>query len=387
MASKGMGKEGVGESGAREPEHEYEIRFFEPGDRGEVCSLYESVFGETATIEWFDWKYTDNPFVDGVPIVLAERGNRIVGARPFFALEMCAGDRRTLALQPGDTMVHPEHRRRGLFSRMTEAAIERYADREPDFFFNFPNDRSRPGYLDMGWRLVSETPIHYRIQNPAGILGVRTDNRIGELADRCSRSVAAGVLDAIEGFRDRTTVPTADVTIERRSIVPAAALAGLYGSDVPERIHARRSERFYQWRFANPRGTYTTYLARRAGDLVGSAVVGSQREGGTTVRKLLDFLPMGAAAAGSQDVLASLLEALIADSDSADILAVHGGVLDEDVLAGLGFLPDDSFPLARCSSPTTLVVRSVGTEEWTLGDRDLTSIEDWQLSFAERDTA
>jgi hypothetical protein len=96
---------------------------------------------------------------------------------------------------------------------------------------------------------------------------------------------------------------------------------------------------------------------------------------------------MGAAAAGSQDVLASLLEALIADSDSADILAVHGGVLDEDVLAGLGFLPDDSFPLARCSSPTTLVVRSVGTEEWTLGDRDLTSIEDWQLSFAERDTA
>jgi GNAT superfamily N-acetyltransferase len=387
MASKGMGKEGVGESGARKPEREYEIRFFEPGDRGEVCSLYESVFGETATIEWFDWKYTDNPFVDGVPIVLAERGNRIVGARPFFALEMCAGDRRTLALQPGDTMVHPEHRRRGLFSRMTEAAIERYADREPDFFFNFPNDRSRPGYLDMGWRLVSETPIHYRIQNPAGVLGVRTDNRVGELVNRCSRSVAVDVLDVIEGFRDRTTAPTADVTIERRPDVPAAALAGLYGSDVPERIHARRSERFYQWRFANPRGTYTTYLARRDGDLVGSAVVGSQREGGTTVRKLLDFLPMGAAAAGSQDVLASLLEALIADSDSADILAVHGGVLDEDVLAGLGFLPDDSFPLARCSSPTTLVVRSVGTEEWTLGDRDLTSIEDWQLSFAERDTA
>jgi GNAT superfamily N-acetyltransferase len=387
MASKGMGKEGVGESGAREPEREHEIRFFEPGDRGEVCSLYESVFGETATIEWFDWKYTDNPFVDGVPIVLAERGNRIVGARPFFALEMCAGDRRTLALQPGDTMVHPEHRRRGLFSRMTEAAIERYGDREPAFFFNFPNDRSRPGYLDMRWRLVSETPIHYRIQNPAGVLGVRTDNRIGELVDRCSRSVAAGVLDAIEGFRDRTTAPTTDVTIERRSDVPAAALAGLYGSDVPERIHARRSERFYQWRFANPRGTYTTYLARRDGDLMGSAVVGSQREGGTTVRKLLDFLPMGAAAAGSQDVLASLLDALIADSDSADILAVHGGVLDEDVLAGLGFLPDDSFPLARCSSPTTLVVRSVGTEEWTLGDRDLTSIEDWQLSFAERDTA
>ncbi|PSP74815.1 GNAT family N-acetyltransferase [Halobacteriales archaeon QS_3_64_16] len=384
MASKGMGKGKSDGEEKTEPESEYEIRPFEPGDRGEICSLYETVFEETATIEWFDWKYTDDPFIEGVPIVLAERENRIVGARPFFALEMCAGDRRALALQPGDTMVHPEHRRKGLFTRMTEAAIERYGDREPEFFFNFPNDRSRPGYLDMGWRLVSETPIYYRIQNPARVLGLRTDSRAGKLADRLSRSVAAAGLDAIEDF---STVPTADVTIERRSSVPAEELAGLYESDVPERIHARRSERFYHWRFSNPRGSYTTYLARQDGDLLGSAVVGSHQDGGTTIHKLLDVLPMGERVRENQDVLASLLGAIVADSASADAIAAHSGVLDHDVLAGLGFLPDDSFPLARCSSPTTLVVRSVGTEEWTLGERELTEVEDWQLAFAERDTA
>jgi GNAT superfamily N-acetyltransferase len=384
MASKGMGKGESDGKEATEPASEYEIRPFEPGDRGEICSLYETVFEETATIEWFDWKYTDDPFFEGVPIVLAERENRIVGARPFFALEMGAGDRRALALQPGDTMVHPEHRRKGLFTRMTEAAIERYGDREPEFFFNFPNDRSRPGYLDMGWRLVSQAPIYYRIQNPVGVLGLWTDSRAGELADRLSRSVAAAGLNAIENF---STVPTADVTIERRSSVPAEELAGLYESDVPERIHARRSEHFYHWRFSNPRGSYTTYLARQDGNLLGSAVVGSQQEDGATIRKLLDVLPMGEGAAGNQDVLASLLEAIVADSASADAIAVHSGVLDHDVLTGLGFLPDDSFPLARCSSPTTLVVRSVGTEEWTLGERELTEVEDWQLAFAERDTA
>jgi GNAT superfamily N-acetyltransferase len=384
MASKGMGGKEFGGEEKTEPASEYEIRPFEPGDRGETCSLYETVFDETATIEWFDWKYTNNPFFEGVPIVLAERENRIVGARPFFALEMCAGDRRALALQPGDTMVHPAHRRRGLFTRMTEAAIERYGDCEPDFSFNFPNDRSRPGYLDMGWRLVSQAPIYYRIQNPAGVLGLWTDTRLDRLADRLSRSVAAAGLDAIENF---TTVPTADVTIECRSDVPAGELAGLYESDVPERIHARRSERFYHWRFSNPRGRYTTYLARQDGDLLGSAVVGSHQEGGTTIHKLLDVLPMGEGARENQDVLASLLGAIVADSGSADGIAVHGGVLDHDVLAGLGFLPDDSFPLARCSSPTTLVVRSVGTEGWTLGERELTEVEDWQLAFAERDTA
>jgi GNAT superfamily N-acetyltransferase len=396
MASKSERNEAIPRGARTEPGSEYEVRRFEPDDRGEFCSLYESVFGGSATTKWFDWKYAENPSVDSVPIVLAERNDRIVGARPFFALEMAAGDRSVLALQPGDTMVHPEHRRQGLFSRMTEAAIDLYADREPAFFFNFPNERSRPGYLDMGWRLVSETPIHYRVQNPVGTLDLPAGNRIGEALEELSRPIVAGALDAVERFAG---VETADITVERRSSVLGAELAALYRADVPKRIHARRSECFYEWRFTNPRWSYRTYLARRDGEVVGSAVVGSGREGGGTVRRLVDVLPMdeavGTAAEGEgeegrgerRNVLASLLGAVIVDSEDADLLAVHRGVFDHDVLAGFGFLPDDSFPLARLCSPTTLVVRSVGTEGWTLGEGNLTDAGDWLVSFAECDTA
>jgi hypothetical protein len=82
-----------------------------------------------------------------------------------------------------------------------------------------------------------------------------------------------------------------------------------------------------------------------------------------------------------------------------------------DLPAGFGFRRDDSFPLSRASTPTTLVVRSLETDrtgridstdradstdetagtartdDWTLGERWLTDIDDWLLSFAERDTA
>jgi GNAT superfamily N-acetyltransferase len=388
MASR-SGQNEAAAGGARAgSDDEYRIRRFEPGDRGEFCSLYESVFDDAATTEWFDWKYAENPFVDHVPIFLAERDDRIVGARPFFALGTCAGDRDVLALQPGDTMVHPEHRRQGLFSRMTERAIDVYGDHngdhEPAFFFNFPNGQSRPGYLSMGWRLVGETPIYYRIQNPLGMCGLPIDNRVGATLQRLTRPVAAGILDTVERF---ASVSTADVAVERRSDVPGSALAALYRADVPDRVHARRDERFYRWRFANPRWTYTTYLARRGNDLLGSVVVGDCQGPEGSIRLLVDVLPMGTLANERQDVFASLLDTVVADSEDADVLGVHAGVPDHDVLTGYGFLSDGSFPLSRFCEATTLVVRSVGTDEWTLGERDLTDADDWLLSFVERDTA
>jgi len=102
--------------------------------------------GTRHTPEWFQWRFQENPYVDHVPVFVATTDGDVVATRPFFVLPMSIGGTETLALLTVDTMVHPDHRRQGLFTALTEASIQWYARREPTFVFNQPTTAARPGF-------------------------------------------------------------------------------------------------------------------------------------------------------------------------------------------------------------------------------------------------
>jgi hypothetical protein len=161
---------GDGQSGG----DDYTIRFFEPADRDGFLELYRSVMGP-ATEAWFRWKYEDNPYVAHVPVVVAvDDADGVVAARPQVPFRMQAGENRTLALRFGDTIVHEDHRRRGLFTRTTAFAMDYYSGQPPRFAFNFPNSLSEPGYRNVGGELVQELVTRYRVHDPGSVLEDRS---------------------------------------------------------------------------------------------------------------------------------------------------------------------------------------------------------------------
>ncbi|MFB9804071.1 GNAT family N-acetyltransferase [Haladaptatus pallidirubidus] len=97
----------------RTAEDGYVVRWYEERDLSGFLSLDRAVFGRNRSERWFRWKYVDNPYIDHVPVFVVEKDGEIVGTRPFLAFRMRTGSETVLALQPADTMVHPEHRRRG----------------------------------------------------------------------------------------------------------------------------------------------------------------------------------------------------------------------------------------------------------------------------------
>ena len=365
------------------------VRPFRADDRSDFLDLHGEIFEPDYGREWFAWKYEDNPYVDHVPIFVAERDGELVGARPFFALEMSVDGDRHLALQPGDTMVHPDHRRQGLFTRMTEAAIERYGDGEPSFFFNFPNRQSGPGYLKLGWERVGRRSTYYRIQDPSALLSQGQGSTATALAARLSKPVVAGY----NRLRDALADPVEDLRVRRHESVPARELATLCqearrgGSPRGETrrggIHVRRSQRFYEWRFDNPGWEYVTYVAEAAGEPVAGLVAGTSDESGATTTKVTDVAPSPQSVDG--DALATLLHRVIEDAAGSDVLAAPSG-LPRSILAERGFHPDDRPPLSSVSNPSTHVVRSL-TGEWELNGVDLTDAERWNLAFSEHDTS
>ncbi|QRV16552.1 GNAT family N-acetyltransferase [Haloterrigena salifodinae] len=358
----------------------YEIRQYESADRDAFLDLFADVLGGQMGNDWFTWKYERNPYVNHVPILVAQRDDELVGARAFFPLRLAAGDDEFSAFQPCDSMVRPEHQRRGLFTRLTERAIDRYDD--ADLFFNFPNHRSLPGNLKLGWRVASERETYYRIQNPTAWLPQL------EPVEPIARSLASGYVSIRDRFADSTNA----VELSRYDRVPSSLLATLASSETIPEFHVARDETFYEWRFANPLWTYRTIVATRDGAPIAAVVYGRRdRTSGPTVVRILDVLPLAAGTSSSpsrQATLAALLDAVLRETGDADVIAAPGSVVPRSVLRSRGFHSDQRAPLKWGTSPSTHVVRPAGTPplDWTLSGAQLADSANWRLAFCEVDS-
>lgn len=360
-------------------EVEYTIREFRTDDVDGFLALFSDTFDSERSRRWFAWKYEENPYVDDVPIFVAEAGGTLVGARPFFALDMSVGGERRLALQPADTMVHPDHRRRGLFTRMTETAIEEYGDEEPSFFFNFPNENSSSGYLNLGWRTVTEQSTYYRIQNPSELARHRDSDALA--------SVGGVVLDPLLSKYNRLSNARApsegDVTVRRYDSVPAATMASIADRAPTRGIHAFRDERFYDWRFGNPNWEYVAYVAEVAGEPVAGMVAGTSVGSGPTTTKVTDVVPVRRDAAN--DELEALLHRVVREHADSDLLAATAA-LPESSLRRAGFRGDDRPPISYVANRTTHVVRPFDGE-WVQNGVDIADGDNWRFTFSEQDTS
>ncbi|MDS0476522.1 GNAT family N-acetyltransferase [Natrinema sp. 1APR25-10V2] len=364
----------------------YAVRGFEPADQAAFLSLYETVFGHERSRDWFRWKFRENPYADHVPIVVATVDGEPIGFRSFFAQEMRIGGAVRTAFQPCDTMVHADHREQGLFGRMNEHAIDRYADGPPSFFFNFPNENSKPGNLAHGWQEIGTVPAYYRPQNPVGVLEDRTDDDSSSPATdpraADGRRIAA-LADALEGAiatshraGDRLLVGSdGALEIERYETPPAETLETVYRRSVPDEIHTNRTASFYRWRFANPARTYAAYVARRDGEPVAALVTSSTDE----YTRIVETLPRTL-----EDVagLERLLVAALDDHADRGYAEAFGETLPAPLR--FRFYPDTRLPLSALLQPTarTLLARDLGDG---LG-LESSSIDAWSFSRLDLDT-
>lgn len=358
---------------------EYEIRRYRADDKEGFLSLHRSVFDRPEFDEtWFDWKYEENPYVDHIPIIVAEHGGTIVGTRAFFALDLSVNSARTLALQPCDTMVAADHRGQGLFTQMTEYAIDYYTDREPAFFFNFPNEKSGPGYLKLGWRSV-DLPTYIRLQQPKTLVSTRDLDLPLYIAGKVGIPLVRGFLRLC----DATIDAAPDISVKRYETVPVETLTGLYCEHVPDAIHAIRDERFYEWRTNTPISTFTTYVASIDGKPRSALMTNKIDQETMTRLQIADFLPLDPVES-DRSIADHLLQTAIRDNRDVDVIFSRQTILPSDWLRRHGFIPRHYLP--GYDAGIKFVVRTLDPEgRWEFKDQPLTAIENWRIADIERD--
>jgi GNAT superfamily N-acetyltransferase len=321
------------------------VRPAAPEDRAAVLELLSASLGWLPN-EYFErffaWKHEQNPF-GASPGWVAVDGDRVVGFRTFLRWEYLGrGGRSYRAVRAVDTATHPEYQGRGIFRRLTMAALDDLRAEGVSFVFNTPNSQSRPGYLKMGWSEVGRLPASVRLRSPGAAVRV-AQARVP--ADRASTPTDVG-RSAIEALDD-------------------PSLPDLLASLPPEsRLNTRRTDAFLRWRYGFPPLEYRALtVSNRAAD--GVALFRLRRRGPALECALCDVLVPGGDTAVERRLLRS-----VARESGADYVIRIGGPAAE--VTGFVRLPGQG---------PVLTFRPVDDEPGA--ETPGGALEDWRLSLGD----
>lgn len=150
---------------------EYRVSALSASDREEAIALMKRSLGDDAvaakTDAYWSWKHERSVFGPSYVTGARANDNTLASLRVMmrWAFAGPSGEQR-VGVRPVDTATHPDHQRKGLFKRLTLAAIDDLRAEGAAFVFNTPNSNSRPGYLKMGWSVVTEWPLYARPASP-----------------------------------------------------------------------------------------------------------------------------------------------------------------------------------------------------------------------------
>jgi len=119
----------------------------------QIVELLKVTLGESLipkSVDFWNWKHNANPFGQSKTI-LAFDNERLIGVRAFMCWQFSNNNEIVKCVRAVDTAVHPNYQGKGIFSKLTLAALENCKKDNISLVFNTPNKISKIGYLKLGW--------------------------------------------------------------------------------------------------------------------------------------------------------------------------------------------------------------------------------------------
>jgi len=146
-----------------------------PEDKPAIIELMKQSLGETLIPKsqaFWDWKHEKNPFGSSY-VLLAEENNTLIGLRAFMQWQWQWQGKPYRAIRAVDTATHPAHQGKGIFKKLTLQQLDYCKQDGVHFVFNTPNNKSKPGYLKMGWVEQGKMPLKLAVRKPLSLVYAR----------------------------------------------------------------------------------------------------------------------------------------------------------------------------------------------------------------------
>lgn len=316
-------------------------RDYQEGDEHQILSLFDEVFGKKMSLDFWRWRFRDNPFGQGI-IKLLFDGNELIGHYAVMPIVVRVVDKPLKAVFSMTTMTHPSYAGKGIFTYLAEETYTTSKSKGYQFAYGFPNKNSYSGFVrKLGWLDLGKITILEKKLAPSTIMPSKAkyvmkevkyfDNTINKLWDGVQRDYAA--------------------------IVP-------------------RNDIFLNWRFAqNPNATYAKYVALdSANSISGYLILKTYQENDITKGHIVDML-----ANPDTHLVASLVEYACGYFEERSINNISCWIppksIYDDVLVDNGFV--------RSETETYFGFRSF-TDDAEL-NKSLSDIANWYITMGDSD--
>lgn len=141
----------------------YDVRRIGADDFALLIPLMNDCFGMDADIDYFRWKYIENPAGSFIGFIAVDTFTGVVGAYygvipQVFELNGV----ETTVYQSCDTMTHSMHRRRGLFQKLALRCYQELEAESKLFIIGFGGGQSTPGFLKFGWKRIFDFRYYFK---------------------------------------------------------------------------------------------------------------------------------------------------------------------------------------------------------------------------------
>ena len=128
----------------------------------ETLDLFNRVFKRSEDEAFWENKHYNNPVGNSVFVGMFD-GEELIAINAFSPMEYIYKDEKYRVLQSCESAVDDRYRKQGIFSKLIIFAEKWASDNGYDFLIGMPNIYSYPGFVKLGWKVVSSKEVYARI--------------------------------------------------------------------------------------------------------------------------------------------------------------------------------------------------------------------------------
>jgi hypothetical protein len=127
-----------------------------------LIPLMQNCFGLDVNINYFKWKYKDNPSGFVVGFYAKHNDSGEIAAYYGVIPELYdVNNKPEIIYQSCDTMTHSNHRRKGLFQKLALHCFDFLSNDKKLFIYGFGGGQSTPGFIKFGWKELFKIKYYF----------------------------------------------------------------------------------------------------------------------------------------------------------------------------------------------------------------------------------
>jgi len=141
----------------------YTIEKLNPNQFQLLIPLMQNCFGMDVDVDYFKWKYCDNPVGEIIAWVARNEQNEIVGFEGSIPEKYYINNEPEILYQSVDSMTHSGYRKKGIFKKLSFACYDEMKQNNNFFILGFGGVDSTLPLIKFGWKTIFDIYYYFRI--------------------------------------------------------------------------------------------------------------------------------------------------------------------------------------------------------------------------------